>query len=35
MIRDFDEFSLWVYFLVDEIWQQIAPLFKRPGPGVQ
>ena len=32
MIRDFDEFSLWVYFLVDEIWQQIAPLFKRPGP---
>ena len=32
MIRDFDEFSLRVYFLVDEIWQQIAPLFKRPGP---
>jgi len=32
MIHDFDDFSLWVYFLVDEIWQQIAPLFKRPGP---
>ena len=32
MIRDFDEFSLWVYYLVDEIWQQIAPLFHRPGP---
>jgi hypothetical protein len=32
MIQDFDDFSLWVYFLVDEIWQQIAPLFKRPGP---
>lgn len=32
MIHDFDDFSLWVYFLVDEIWRQIAPLFKRPGP---
>jgi hypothetical protein len=32
MIRDFAEFSLWVYFVVDEIWHQIAPLFKRPGP---
>jgi hypothetical protein len=32
MIRDFDEFSLWVYVLVDEVWQRIAPLFKRPGP---
>jgi hypothetical protein len=32
MIQDFDDFSLWVYFLVDEIWQQLAPLFKRPGP---
>src|SRR5439155_16668329 len=32
MIQDFDDFSLWVYFLVDEIWQPLAPLFKRPGP---
>jgi len=32
MIHDFDEFSLWVYCLVDEMWRQIAPLFKRPGP---
>jgi len=32
MIQDFDDFSLWVYFLVDEIWQPMAPLFKRPGP---
>ncbi len=32
MIRDFDEFSLWIYFIVDEIWQQIGPGFKRPGP---
>lgn len=32
MIQDFDDFSLWVYCLVDEIWQQIALLFQRPGP---
>src|SRR5579859_1835761 len=32
MIRDFDEFSLWMYVIVDEIWQQIAPWFRRPGP---
>jgi hypothetical protein len=32
MIRDLDEFSLWMYVIVDEIWQQIAPLFRRPGP---
>jgi hypothetical protein len=32
MIRDFAEFSLWVYFVVDELWCQIAPLFRRPGP---
>lgn len=32
MIDDFDDFCLWMYVLVDEIWQGIAPLFKRPGP---
>ena len=32
MINDFDDFCLWMYILVDDIWQQIAPLFKRPGP---
>ena len=32
MIHDFDDFSLWVYCIVDDIWRQIAPLFKRPGP---
>jgi transposase len=32
MIRDFDDFSLWVYFIVDEIWQQLGPHFRRPGP---
>jgi len=32
MITDFDDFCLWVYVIVDDIWQQIAPLFKRRGP---
>jgi len=33
MIDDFDDFCLYVYVIVDDIWQQIAPLLKRPGPG--
>ena len=32
MINDFDDFCLWMYFVVDEIWLKIAPIFKRPGP---
>lgn len=32
MINDFDDFCTWVYVVVDDVWQQIAPLFKRPGP---
>jgi len=32
MIEDFDDFCLWMYVIVDDIWQQIAPMFKRPGP---
>jgi len=32
MIENFDDFCLWNYVMVDDIWQQIAPLFKRPGP---
>jgi hypothetical protein len=32
MIHDFVDFCTWVYVLVDDIWQQIGPLFKRPGP---
>jgi hypothetical protein len=32
MIEDFDDFCLWMYVIVDDIWQEIAPLFKRPGP---
>jgi hypothetical protein len=32
MIEDFDDFCLWMYVMVDDIWQEIAPQFKRPGP---
>lgn len=32
MINDFDEFCLWMFVIVDDIWQQIAWLLKRPGP---
>jgi hypothetical protein len=32
MIDNFDDFCLWMYVMVDEIWQEIEPLFKRPGP---
>jgi len=32
MIEDFDDFCLWMYVIVDDIWREIAPLFKRPGP---
>jgi hypothetical protein len=32
MIRDFDDFCLWTYTIVDDIWQGLAPWFKRPGP---
>jgi Transposase DDE domain len=32
MITEFDDFCTWVYVLVDDIWQQISPFFKRPGP---
>ena len=32
MINNFADFCLWVYVIVDDIWQEIAPLFDRPGP---
>ncbi len=32
MIDNFDDFCLWSYVIVDDIWREIAPLFKRPGP---
>lgn len=32
MIDSFDDFCLWMYVVVDDMWQHIEPLFKRPGP---
>lgn len=32
MIADFDDFCLYVYCIVDEIYQQLAPHLQRPGP---
>jgi len=32
MIDTFDDFCLWTYVVVDEVWQRLAPLFRRPGP---
>jgi hypothetical protein len=32
MIQDFDDFSLWVYCIVDDICQHLSPLLRRPGP---
>jgi hypothetical protein len=32
IIQEFDDFSLWVYYIVDEICQQLQPLLRRPGP---
>lgn len=31
MIEEFDDFCLWMYMVVDDSWQQIAPMFRRPG----
>lgn len=32
MINDFDDFCTWMYVVVDDVWQQIAALFRRSGP---
>jgi hypothetical protein len=32
MIHDFDDFCLYVYVIVDDIYQQLRPLLRRPGP---
>jgi len=32
MIADFDDFCLRMFVLIDDLWPQIAPLVRRPGP---
>ena len=31
-LTDFEDFCTWMYVIVDDIYQQSAPYFKRPGP---
>lgn len=35
MIDNFDDICLWMYVIVDDLWQQISPLFKRSGPNAE
>lgn len=32
MIAEFDDFVTWMYVLIDDLWQLLAPLYRRPGP---
>ena len=32
MINDFEDFCTWMYAIIDDIFRQLGPLFKRPGP---
>jgi hypothetical protein len=32
MIADFEDFVTWMFVTIDDLWQQIAPLYDRPGP---
>jgi hypothetical protein len=32
MITDFDDFVTWMFVIIDDLWQGIAPLYRRPGP---
>ena len=35
MIADFETLCTWMFVVVDEVWQQVAPRFARPGPAPQ
>jgi hypothetical protein len=32
MISQFEDYCLWMYVVVDELWPKVAPLCRRPGP---
>ena len=32
MITRFEDFCLWTYVVVDDLWRELAPLWRRPGP---
>ena len=33
MIADFEDFCLYMYVLVDDLWARIGPRYRRAGPG--
>jgi hypothetical protein len=35
MIASFEEVVTWMYVIVDDAWQQLAPFYQRPGPAPQ
>jgi Transposase DDE domain len=35
MLTNFEDFCTWMYTIVDDLWKQIAPVFRRPGPAPQ
>jgi hypothetical protein len=32
MITDFDDFCTWMFVIVDDLWQAIAPLYRKLKP---
>jgi hypothetical protein len=32
MIANFEDFVTWMFVTIDDLWQQIAPSYRRPGP---
>ena len=32
MITDFDDFVTWMFVTIDDLWQALAPVYRRPGP---
>jgi hypothetical protein len=32
MISDFEDFCLWMYVTVDDLWRRVGPRYTRPGP---
>jgi hypothetical protein len=32
MIADFDDFVTWMFVIIDDLWQPISHLYRRPGP---
>lgn len=35
MITNFEDFCVWMYVVIDELWQGLAPRYRRPGPAPQ